>query len=200
MSAAEPEYTLQLRMLRPSLRHLPPLDPPAGYVLRHYCNGDEPGLTETLRDAFSEPTMAATWAIINNNGFMPQRSWLIEHDGQIVASASMLFDPDLPAARRSGTAFLHWVAARKGHAGKKLGYWVCMAVLHRMAQEGYRRAGLGTDLGRLPAIQTYLNLGFEPRLVDAAQPKQWREMFQALCRPELSERFAERLSGPICEY
>ena len=180
-------------MIRPSLLDLPPLDPPDGYVLRHYRPGDEAGLTETLKEAFDESSMDSQWAILNNNGFMPQRSWLIEHDGQIVSSASMLYDPDLPAARRAGAAFLHWVAARPGHAGKRIGYWTCMAVLHRMVQEGYRRAGLGTDIGRFPAIKTYLNLGFEPRVVDASQPDVWRETFEELGRPELSQRFADQL-------
>ena len=200
MSTHEPQYVPQLRMMRPSLRDLPPLDPPAGYVLRHFRPGDEAGLTKTLKAAFDESSMDAKWAIINNNGFMPQRSWLMEHDGQIVSSASMLYDPDPPAARQTGTAFLHWVAARPGHAGKRLGYWTCLAVLHRMAGEGYRRAGLGTDIGRFPAIKTYLNLGFEPRLVDASQPDVWRGTFNGLGHPELAERFAEQLAEAPHEF
>ena len=200
MSDHAPQYVPQIRMMRPSLRDLPPLDPPAGYVLRHFRPGDEASLTEALKEAFDEPSMDAKWAILNNNGFQPQRSFLMEHDGQIVSSASMLYDPNPPAARRTGTAFLHWVAARPGHAGKRLGYWTCLAVLHRMVWEGYTRAGLGTDIGRFPAIKTYLNLGFIPRLVDASQGEVWRQTFNDLGHPELSERFAGQLAGPIHEY
>ncbi len=200
MSPHEPEHIPQLRMMRPNLRDLPPLDLPAGYALRHFRPGDEPGVTETFIEAFNEPSMHASWAIINNNGFQPQRSFLIEHDGQIVSSASMLYDPDLPDAHRTGTAFLHWVAARPGHAGKRIGYWTCLAVLHRMLWEGYVRAGLGTDLGRYAAIKTYLNLGFIPQLVAERQRQDWRDVFNEMETPELADRFAQQLAGPIYPY
>ena len=201
MSDHESEHLPQLRMLRPNLHSLPPLDTPAGYELRHYRPGDEAGLTETLKDAFDQDSMAFQWAVRDNHGFMPARSWLIERDGLIVASASMLMDPNLPAARRSGTAFLHWVAARKSEAGNRLGYWVCMAVLHRMASEGYRQAGLGTDVGRFPAIKTYLDLGFAPRLVHDGQRDRWREIFANLdLADEADRRFGHLLAGELYEF
>jgi len=202
MSDHEPEYTPQLRMLRPNLHNLPPLDPPAGYTLRHFRPGDEAGLTETLRDAFDHDSMAFQWTVLENRGFMPERSWLLQRDdGLIVASASMLIDPDLPAARQAGTAFLHWVAARKCEAGKKLGYWVCLAVLHRMLSEGFRQVGLGTDDGRFPAIKTYLDLGFEPRLIHDSHRARWRKIFENLGMADEAElRFAHLLTGALHEF
>ncbi len=202
MSEHEPTHEPQLRMLRSDLHDLPVPDVPAGYELRHYRPGDEVGLTETFKDAFDNDDVAFEWAVLNNNGFMPERSWLIQRDdGLIVASASMLMDPNLPAARRSGTAFLHWVAARKSEAGNRLGYWVCMAVLHRMLSEGFRRAGLGTDVGRFPAIKTYLNLGFEPRLIHDSHRDRWREIFAKLdMADEADRRFGRLLAGPLYEF
>ncbi len=202
MSDNGPEYLPQLRMLRPDLHNLPLLDVPAGYVLRHYRPGDEAGLTETFKDAFAHDDMAFEWAVLNNYGFMPERSWLIQRaDGLIVASASMLMDPNLPAARRSGTAFLHWVAARKSEAGNKLGYLVCLAVLHRMLSEGFRRAGLGTDVGRFAAIKTYLNLGFAPRLIHDDHRDRWRAIFQQLgMADEVERRFGHLLTGPLQDF
>ena len=192
----------QLRMFRPDLHDLPAIDLPAGYALRHYRPGDEAGLTETLQDAFAESSMAIEWTVLNNNGFMPARSWLIERDdGQIVASASMLLDPDCLAAHLEGAAFLHWVATRKSEAGKRLGYWVCLAVLRRMVLEGYRAAGLGTDDNRFPAIKTYLNLGFAPRLVADNQRDRWRKIFETLgMAEEADRRFGPLLAGPLYEF
>ncbi|MHC4563714.1 MAG: GNAT family N-acetyltransferase [Planctomycetota bacterium] len=201
MSDHAPIHDPQLRMVRPDLRDLPPLDLPAGYVLRTFRPGeDEPGVSDTLKDAFDEPSMAVEWAVVNNRGFMPARSFVIERGGLIMASASMLFDPDSPAARREGTAFLHWVAARKSEAGKRLGYWVCLAVMHRMVSEGYRQAGLGTDDGRLAAVKTYLNLGFAPRIVHENQRARWRKIFDELGAPELKHQYADILDGPIHEF
>jgi len=192
----------QLRMIRPDLHDLPPLDVPAGYVLRHYRPGDDEGLTDTLKDAFARDEMAFGWAVRNNRGFMPERSWLIQRDdGLIVASASMLMDPDSALARQSGTAFLHWVAGRKGEAGKKLGYWVCLAVMYRMLSEGFSQAGLGTDDDRLPAIKTYLNLGYEPSLVHENQRDRWRKVFENLhMADEAQRRFGHLLAGPLGEF
>jgi len=190
----------QLRMYRPGLYDLPPLDLPAGYVLRHYRPGDDAGLSEVFRDAFGWEDMDFCRFFSRISGFMPARSLLIAHGDEIVANALLLYEPNIPAARRSGTAFLHWVASKSSHAGKKLGYFVSLAVLHRMLHEGYRAAGLGTDDARLPAIKTYLNLGFTPRLVHENQPDRWRKIFDALAMPELKDQFADLLDGPIYPF
>ena len=189
----------QLRMLRDNLRDLPPLDIPAGYTLRHFRDSDVVGLNAVLSDAFDGPMDFAVY-VMQNPGFMPQRTWVICQDETIVAVASMLYEPICDAANRDGAAFLHWVAGRKGHAGKKLGYWACLAVMYRMVSEGYRLAGLGTDDGRLAAIKTYLNLGFAPRLVADCQRDRWRGIFNDMGAPQLTDTFADLLNGPLHEY
>ncbi|MCK4601063.1 MAG: hypothetical protein KAU28_01265, partial [Phycisphaerae bacterium] len=89
----------------------------------------------------------------------------------------------------------------KSEAGKRLGYWVCMAVLHRMLSEGFRRAGLGTDDGRFPAIKTYLHLGFEPRVIHDTHRARWRRIFEDLGMADEAElRFAHLLTGPLHEF
>ncbi len=203
MSDHGPITEPQLRMLRDNLHDLPPLDVPAGYVLRHFRPGDEAGLTETFKDAFENDDMAFEWAVLNNHGFMPERSWLIERadSGLIVASASMLLDPHTAESNASGTGFLHWVAARKSEAGKKLGYLVCLAAMRRMLNEGFRQAGLGTDDGRLPAIKTYLNLGYAPSIVHENQRDRWRKMFEELGMADDAERrFGHLLTGPLQSF
>jgi mycothiol synthase len=65
------------------------------------------------------------------------------------------------------------VAVRPGHQGKRLGYWVGLAAMHQMAREGARRAILRTDDFRIPAIKTYLRLGFEPLLTHKNQRQRW---------------------------
>ncbi len=189
----------QLRMLRDNLHDLPPLDIPAGYTLRHFREGDQPGLDEVMSDAFEGPMDFAVY-VMQNPGFMPQRTSVICQDQTIVAVASMLYEPICPAANRDGAAFLHWVAGRRGHAGKRLGYYVCLAVMYRMISEGYRLAGLGTDDDRLAAIKTYLNLSFVPQLVSDCQRDRWRKILTDLGTPELIETYADILEGPLHEY
>jgi len=187
-------------MLRPNLHNLPPLELPEGYVLRHFRQGDETQLSEVFEDAFDSPGMDFSKMVKRSPGFMPQRSWLVAHGEHIVASTSFLMEPDCPAARFAGVGFVHWVSVRKAHAGKRLGYWASVGVLRRMVSEGFRAAGLGTDDARFPAIKTYLNLGFQPRLVHDSHRDRWRKIFANLAAPELSERFADILAGPLYEF
>ena len=51
-----------------------------------------------------------------------------------------------------------------------------------MVREGRQRAFLSTDDFRLPAIRTYLKLGFEPYLVHENQRERWRKVLAAIGR------------------
>ena len=69
------------------------------------------------------------------------------------------------------------------HSGHRLGKWISLAVLHYLYQQGFKCAVLGTDDFRLPAIKTYLNLGFIPIYVDDDQPERWQAIFKKLKLP-----------------
>jgi mycothiol synthase len=83
------------------------------------------------------------------------------------------------------------------HSGKGLGVQINLVALHHMVREGRRQAVLETDDFRLPAIKTYLKLGFQPVLVHENQRERWRSVFARLGRAELSERFRNLLEGPV---
>lgn len=68
---------------------------------------------------------------------------------------------------------LGWVAALPEYRGHHLGRLVCLAVLRHAAEMGHERIFLKTDDHRLPAIRTYLRLGFEPWMYDATAPDRW---------------------------
>lgn len=57
---------------------------------------------------------------------------------------------------------LGWVAVDPAHRGKGLGLSVCVAVVRYLLHRGYKKIYLKTDHWRLPAIKTYLKMGFEP--------------------------------------
>jgi mycothiol synthase len=65
------------------------------------------------------------------------------------------------------------VASDPEHRGKRLGYVVSLAVLHDLRRHGCREAALLTDDPRIPAIKTYLSLGFLPALTDDTHPARW---------------------------
>jgi mycothiol synthase len=53
-----------------------------------------------------------------------------------------------------------------------------------MLRAGYRRIYLLTDDFRLPAIKTYLRLGFVPFLFEEGMEQRWREVLRRLEWPE----------------
>jgi len=89
------------------------------------------------------------------------------------------------------------VGVLPGHQGKHLGAKVSLAALRRFVEEGRIDAVLQTDDFRLPAIRTYLRLGFEPLPIHENQRQRWRAVFDEILRPDLVRQFQPTLDGPI---
>ena len=79
----------------------------------------------------------------------------------------------LDPARFPGSGYLHWVGVHAAHRGRRLGYVISLAVLHRFRALGCRDAVLETDPPRLPAIRTYLRLGLRPEPAIPAHEEMW---------------------------
>ena len=78
---------------------------------------------------------------------------------------------------------LGWVAAHPDHKGKGLGKTVCAAVVGRLLRGGYSSIYLNTDDERLPAIKTYLTLGFRPLILTADMTARWQALCETLAWP-----------------
>jgi mycothiol synthase len=107
---------------------------------------------------------------------LPDGFFLVEHEPtrQIVATAMATHNPS-PLHPFGGE--LGWLAGSPEHAGQHLGQVVCAAVTARFLRAGYRRIYLKTNDWRLPAIVTYLQLGYVPLLYAADMTERW----QVLC-------------------
>ncbi len=177
----------QLRMRRRDLEELPPNPhpplPPAGghpqevgpRFVRLASEEDVPALARVLTLAFGEE-----WSETR------VRRELLDHpevpatfvaivDDEIAATASYQLSGEFPQA-----GWVHWVGADPAHAGKGLGKAVVVAVLHAAREDGKSGAGLTTDDPRLPAIRTYLKLGFEPDPWHESHPARWAAVFERL--------------------
>jgi mycothiol synthase len=177
----------QLHM-RHTLDALPPLTVPAGYELRSFTAGDGPAWAELMNDNgelgdWDEARTAALFAPASP--LVLDSSFFVTNAGEPVATAQLDVHRDGPYA---SMAELGWVAARPANQGLRLGYVVCLAVLHAAAAHGFHEIFLRTDDPRLPAIATYLKLGFTPWMFDPTAPARW-ERIQA----QIKERQHQRL-------
>lgn len=73
-----------------------------------------------------------------------------------------------------------YVAVRPESRGKKLGYKLLMYILAEMKKRNIYQAYLKTDSFRLPAIKTYLKVGFHPHIKDGKERSRWEEAMDKL--------------------
>jgi predicted dehydrogenase/GNAT superfamily N-acetyltransferase len=178
-----PQRSGQLQMLWPErLLDSPPEPPvPAGYQLRCYTPSDEASCLAVLHAAgFTD------WSPDTMHSFelrvLPDGWFVVEHKagGRVVATA---FATHNPSAEHPSAAELGYVAGDPGHKGKGLGLVVCAAVVRRCLQAGYRCIFLLTDDWRLPALKTYLKLGFEPLYHAPDMQDRWQAILKQLNWP-----------------
>lgn len=167
-----------LLMRRPGLLNLPPLPAlPQSYALREMQPNDVSAVATVLRRAFADETWdnARVTSVLSEQEGVKQ-TFLIDFRGQPIATASARFKPD----QFPGSGYLHWVAVDPDHTGNRLGHVVSLAVLHAFIALGYADAVLETQDERLPAIKTYLKLGFAPVYRDETHQERWKAILAAL--------------------
>lgn len=62
------------------------------------------------------------------------------------------------------------------YKGHHLGKNVSIAAMHKCLSLGYRRISLLTDDFRIPALKTYLGLGWQPWLYENDMPERWAKI------------------------
>jgi mycothiol synthase len=161
-----------------------------GYRLRAYEPGDDEGWFRLMRLAFGEEwdgERLAPWlARILPDGWL----FVVDGDGEPAVTAMACHNP-APLHPFGGE--LGWVAGDPAHAGRGLGLAVCAAVTARFLSASYRRIYLKTDDARLPAIRTYLKLGFVPFLFAEGMEDRWAAVCAGARWPYEPEAWAAAL-------
>ena len=149
----------QLFMRQPDLSGLPAAPALApGYVLRPAVPADHEELADLLSEAFGDTWDAERVAGEFSPGNGVEVSYVVAAPAGVVATAAARQLPD----RFPDAGYVHYVGARFSERGKQLGEVVTRRVLAHFAAAGLHQAVLETDDFRLPAIWTYLRLGFVP--------------------------------------
>jgi GNAT superfamily N-acetyltransferase len=81
---------------------------------------------------------------------------------------------------------LAWVAVIPAHRGKALAHALCASLIAHVLASGYTQVNLSTQDQRLGALETYLQLGFEPVLKPQTE-KRWQRVFRILEWPFRAE-------------
>jgi len=168
-------------MRRPDLDGLPPVVIPAGYRLRTYAPGDEEAWARIMNTGIGQSHTAERCRanLIERPQFRPEGLFFaVTEEGEAVGSACAWRRPE--EAPESG--YVHMVCVTPEHHGHKLGYWLSLAALHRFREWELVDALLDTDDFRIPALQTYFDLGFVPLLreEDPTQAERWAKVVEAL--------------------
>ena len=168
----------QLKMRCNRLDALPPVKLPPGYSLCTLLGRDEADWIDALNATGQlgewDRHKARKW-LEGERHVIKEGAFLITFADRPVATASTL-DPAQGAEKLE----LGWVSASPDHQAKGLGYQVCLAVMHYTHNLGYPETYLSTDDWRLPAIKTYLNLGFEPAIIHESHPARWKVVYETL--------------------
>ena len=177
----------QLRMVRPNLENLPELELPIGYGMRTYLEGDESHWARIITDSFGgrERTAQDTRdQITDRDVFLPDGFYFATYRDLPVGTACAWRQ----SVDEKEVGYVHMVGVVAEHTGHKLGKWVSLAVLHYFRDNGFISAMLDTDDFRIPAVKTYLNLGFIPVYVEDGQSERWQDLFEKLKLPPMTSQ------------
>lgn len=165
---------MQLKMWRPADMPLPDYPIPEGFSIRvmrpgeeamwAYCCLGEFGVTD-VSDAYYKRTM--------DDFPMDHVYYVCNKDDHPVATASC-------QVKNEGEPFLHYIAVNPDYRGCKLAKPLIAQILKRHVEEGRYGCFLTTDDPRLPAIKTYLTMGYCPVLWSDDARERWEKALAAL--------------------
>ncbi len=169
----------QLFMRKKHLDDLPELSRqagtlPAGVSLHTHRAGDEAAWERIIERSFGSHYSFEDW-LPRFGVYDPSYVFYLTKDGIDVATTSAV-----EQANFSGEGWLHMVGADPAAQGLGLSRHVVLAALYSFYARGYQSVVLSTDDFRIPAICTYLRLGFEPVMSHESHPARWEEIYRKI--------------------
>lgn len=159
----------QLVMFLGNFDRLPTIELPVGYSIRCSKKGDEQSWVDIINDSFGYSASRSFNALEKDECFSYDRVFFVCFNGIPVGTASSWYRTGWP----EDTGYLHMVGVKKDQGGKKLGYYISLKAVLDMKARGYKSCVLQTDDFRIPAIKTYLRLGFIPFITHENHPGRW---------------------------
>ncbi|HEY5563364.1 MAG TPA: GNAT family N-acetyltransferase [Clostridiaceae bacterium] len=169
-----------LIMFRDNLENLPEVKVPEGYKVRSFRAGEEKEWEKIIDVAFKQVSNF-TKEIMSNEIFKTERVCFVCQGDTPVSTATAWYDLNWDIS----VGYLHMVGMLPEYSGKGLGLQASLAALYEMKREGKSSAVLNTDDFRIPAIITYLRLGFMPQFTHVSHIERWRKLLVEVGREDL---------------
>jgi len=172
----------QLRLRRALETPLPAAHPlPADFALRPYAPGDEAAWAKLLDEngALGDWDEARICAMIARDDprVLLEGTFFIERGGELVATACTMRHHS-PTPERE-LLEIGWVGVAPRARGQHLAYVLSRHILAYWQPGLVADVFILTDDWRVPAIVTYLRLGFRPEVVHPNQVERWRQLAQS---------------------
>jgi len=164
---------MQLKMYRPNITP-PDIPPPPGFAIRNMLPGEEPAWSFCCLGEFGieQATPEGFYAKSMEEQALSEIFFICNADGQPVGTATAQLKEDKP--------YLHYISVHPGWRGKGLAKPLMSAVLQRHAALGRGGCYLTTDDPRLPAINSYVQLGWRPVLWSEDAVPRWQKVMALL--------------------
>jgi ribosomal protein S18 acetylase RimI-like enzyme len=166
--------TVDIWMVQRDLQSVPQASLPAGYQMRPYQEGD---LATWVRvQQAGEPFFVPTEEhfrryMPGDTAYLAERvMFLVDPTGNEIGTITAWNDI-LLEGHESGQ--IHWVAIVRAAQGKGLAKPMLSAACQNLIERGYSEAWLETNTRRLPAINLYLQYGFQPYLRSQQERDAW---------------------------
>ena len=165
----------QLIMRNPDITTLPPLVLPEGFELYHHKEncGMEAEWEDIIQSAFGHNFTFDF--LIKAGDYKPEHVLYLSYNGKPIATATAVEHQNYP-----GEGWYRMVGVRTDARGMGAGRLIGLAALHALRNRGYKSALLSTDDQRIPAINLYLSLGFEPVYTHESHEERWKNVFETI--------------------
>ena len=164
----------QLFMRKKSMDEIPAIVLPEGFVLHTHEPGHE-GDWETLIERSFGSHFDFAKSLTERRGYRPEHVFYLSKSGRELATASAIEKDEFP-----GEGWLHMVGVDPDTRGMGLSLPIVAAALWSMKSRGFESVMLSTDDFRIPAIKTYLRLGFEPVMSHESHEARWAAVMEKI--------------------
>ncbi len=173
---------MQLKMYRPAGGVLPGIELKPGFTLRRMRPGEEADWSYCCLNSFGIEDVSAEHfkSRMTDETVSPENIFYACFEDKPVGTAT--------AQVKDGEAFLHYIAVNGAYRGNGLATSLIVTVIKRHLSQGREGCYLTTDDFRIPAVKSYIRLGFLPVLWSDDARERWEKVL-ANCAVEHIQAF-----------